>query len=86
MIKYVYATKNKLSGNFNTPLFYDFPVEAAAESFSITAKESPKEARLEELEVYYLGIYDTKSGEIKMDQQFIVDLGIVIYGEKQESK
>ena len=31
MTKYVYASKNKLSGNFNMPVLHDFPRENAVE-------------------------------------------------------
>lgn len=86
MIKYIYTSKNKLSGNFNTPLLQDFPKEAAAESYSISALESPKEARVDELEIYYLGTFDTKTGEFNTEKEFIVDLGAVIHGKEQESK
>lgn len=75
MIKYIYASKNKLSGNFNIPMLHDFPKEAAAEAFAISAKEAPKESRVNELEVYYLGTFDTKTAEIKLEKEFLIDLG-----------
>ena len=75
MIKYIYASKNKLSGNFNTPMLHDFPKEAASEAFAISAKEAPSEARTNELEVYYLGTFDTKTGHFQEEQEFLLDLG-----------
>ena len=42
MIKYIYASKNKLSGNFNTPMLHDFPKEAACESFGASLAEMAK--------------------------------------------
>lgn len=83
MIKYVYATKNKLSGNFNTPMLHDFPKEAASEAFAISAKEAPKESQVKELEVYYLGTFDTKTGEIKEEKEFLLDLGSVVDGKEE---
>lgn len=85
MIKYMYASKNKLSGNFNTPMLHDFPKEAASEAFAISAKEAPKESRCNELEIYYLGTYDTKTGEIKCEKEFLIDLG-TLDGEQEASK
>ena len=77
MIKYIYASKNKLSGNFNTPMLHDFPKEAASEAFAISAKEAPKDSQVKELEVYYLGTFDTKTAEIKEEKEFLIDLGSV---------
>lgn len=84
MIKYIYASKNKLSGNFNTPMLHDFPEEAASEAFAISAQEAPKESRVSELEIYYLGTFDTKSGEIKQETKFLLDLGSVINGKETD--
>lgn len=87
MIKYLYATKNKKSGNFNNITAYDFPKENAAEVFSISAKESPKEARVDELEVYSIGTYDTCTGVVKSEVEFLIDLGAVVSEVgKQEAK
>lgn len=83
MIKYIYASKNKLSGNFNTPLLHDFPKEAASEAFAISAKEAPKDSQVRELEVYYLGTFDTKTGEIHQEKEFLVDLGSVVDGQEE---
>lgn len=80
MTKYIYASKNKLSGNFNTPVLHDFPKDAAAEAFTISAKEA-NNAQVGELEIYYLGTFDTKSGVITQENEFIVDLGSVINGK-----
>lgn len=86
MIKYIYASKNKLSGNFNTPILHDFPKEAAPEAFAISAKEAPKDARIGELEIYYLGTFDTKTGEIKQEQEYLIDLGSVLNGSEEVNK
>ena len=85
MTKYIYASKNKLSGNFNTPILHDFPKEAAPEAFAISAKEAPKESRIGELEIYYLGTFDTKTGEVKQEIEFLVDLGTVVDGGKESN-
>lgn len=80
MIKFIYATKNKLSANFNNPMFYDFDKDAARESFTISALETPAEGKkaIKELEVYFLGTFDTKLGVFVPDNDFIVDLGQVL--------
>lgn len=80
MIKTIFATKNKKSGNFNAPMYYDFPKENAAEVFSVSAKETPEQGKeaVKELEVYYLGTLDTKTGVIVSDIEYIIDLGSVL--------
>lgn len=77
MIKYVYGTKNKLSGNFNAPVLHDFPKDNAAEVFTISAKEA-HDPRISELEVYYLGTFDTKTGVFTSESEYIIDLGSVL--------
>lgn len=91
MIKYVYASKNKLSGNFNAPMCHDFPEDAAAEAFTISARETPKEglAAIKELEVYFLGTYDTKTGLLVAPENgvtFLVDLGVALNGGTSEKE
>lgn len=81
MIKYVYASKNKLSGNFNEPMLQDFTKENAAERYSISALEHPSEA-VKELEIYYLGTFDTKTGLYVSEVVFLVDLGAVLNGRE----
>lgn len=85
MIKYVYSTKNKLSGNFNAPLLYDIPKEAAVEAFTISAQEA-KDSHVSELEAYYLGTFDTKTGEFKQEKEFLLDLGSVVHGKETGTK
>lgn len=84
MIKYVYTTKNKKSGNFNIPMLQDFQKDAAAEVYTISAKEANLEA-VKELELYYLGTYDTKTGEFVNDKEFILDLGTIADGSSKEN-
>lgn len=85
MIKYVYTTKNKKSGNFNAPVLQDFEKENAVEVYTISAKEAASEA-IKELEVYYLGTFDTKTGEFKSEVVYLLDLGSVVNGsESKES-
>lgn len=87
MIKYVYSTKNKLSGNFNAPQLQDFPKDNAAEVFTISAREAKAaKDQLKELEVYYLGTFDSKTGAFTCEQEYILDLGSVIYDEQDGSK
>lgn len=84
MIKYVYTTKNKLSGNFNAPMLHDFPKDNAAEVFTISAKESQAE-QVKELEVYYLGTFDTKTGIFSSEVEYIIDLGSVLVDGGKEN-
>ena len=79
MIKYVYTTKNKKSGNFNQPMLQDFPKDNAVEVYTISAQEADVEA-VKELEVYYLGEFDTKTGVFSSSVEFLLDLGSVIHG------
>ena len=81
MTKYIYASKNKLSGNFYEPKFYDFTTESAKEQFTITALES-KDPLIKELEVYYLGTFDTKTGLFVSEVEYLLDLGAIIDGAK----
>ena len=85
MIKYVYASKNKLSGNFNMPVLQDFTKENAVESYSVSALENPTE-QIKELEIYYLGTFDTKTGQFNQEIEYLVDLGSVIEnGRRKEN-
>lgn len=84
MIKYVYSTKNKLSGNFNAPMLHDFPKDNAAEVFTISAQEAKAE-QVKELEVYYLGTFDTKTGVFASEVEYIIDLGSVLHGGSKET-
>lgn len=81
MKKYIYASKNVKSGNFNMPTLQDFPKENAAEAFEISFKETRKEAveAMKELDVYYLGTFDTKTGKIcPEDPEFLVSGAAVL--------
>lgn len=84
MIKYVYSSKNKLSGNFNMPVLQDFTKDNAAEQFSISALENPTE-QVKELEMYYLGTFDTKTGVFVNEVEFLVDLGAVLNGREEKN-
>lgn len=83
MTKFVYATKNKLSGNFNEPKFYDFEKDGAVEQFTISALENPSEI-LKELEVYFLGTFDTKTGIFVSEVEYLIDLGAVLNGRQEQ--
>lgn len=81
MKKYIYCSKNVKSGNFNQPQYYDFPEENAAEQFEISFKEARKEAveAMKELDVYYLGYFDTKTGLFSsVDPVFLVSGAAVL--------
>lgn len=85
MIKYVYVFKNVLSSNFGNPVYEVIDKENAVEAFGISAKEASGEARerMKELDLYYLGIFDTKSGKSELgDPEFLVSLKGFVDGEK----
>lgn len=66
MIKYVYATKNKKSSNFNAPQFTDYADrEVGKQAYIIGCKESRQHEVeiVKELDFYYLGTFDTKTGK-----------------------
>lgn len=85
MIKYVYGTKNKKSGNFNQPVYQDFSKDNAVEAYTISAKEASSEV-IKELDLYYLGTFDTKTGLMTSEIEFLLDLGSVCgNGTKEES-
>lgn len=82
MTKYVYCSKNVKSGNFNVPQMYDFPKDDAREAFEISMKETPKEGieAVKELDIYYLGTFDTKTGVFTQGEiEFIVS-GLEVLG------
>lgn len=83
MIKHVYASKNVKSGNFNTPMLYDFNVDNAREAFEISFKETPKEGKeaVKELDIYYLGTYDTKTGLFKQEEVVFIVSGASVLGD-----
>ena len=80
MTKYLYATKNIKSGNFGQARYEDFPKDAALEVYSIAAKEARKEDQelFKELDLYFLGTFDTKTGIFEGQPEFIVSLGSLI--------
>lgn len=77
MTLYLYATKNKKSGNFGKPSGEIYEPEQAKAFYNISVKETPKEqAKLMcELELYYLGTLDTETGIITNKVEFLMDLG-----------
>lgn len=85
MIKYVYGFKNKKSGNFGDPRYEVLDKNNAVEAFTISAKEAPKESQtmMKELDLYYLGTFDTKSGKAELvDPEYLLSFESVIDGEK----
>ena len=83
MIKYIYASKNVKSGNFNTPMLYDFNADNARDAFEVSFKETPKEGveAVKELDIYYLGTYDTKTGLFKQEEVVFIVSGASILGD-----
>ena len=83
MTKYVYATKNLKSGNFNKPDLQDFPPENAREVYEVSFKEAPVEQKgfIKELEIYYLGEFDTKTGKFDQEKMTFIVGGSEIVGD-----
>ena len=88
MIKRIYGFKNVKSGNFGDPRFELIPKEEAAEYYAVAIKEAPAKDQefMKEIDVYYLGTLDTKTGEIKADCDFVVSLGSVLDGGTKEAE
>lgn len=81
---YLYATKNKKSGQYGQIKAEVMNNDQAKESYSISKLEAPSDQQkyLDELELYFLGTYDTASGQIVAnDPVFLLDLGAVTYGK-----
>lgn len=77
MIKYVYAFKNILSGQFGNPTVEVINSDNAVEAYTAAAREAKGEAKeaMKELDLYYLGTFDTKSGNLELvNPTFLVSL------------
>lgn len=86
MIKYVYAAKNVKSGNFNAPQLNDIPEDNAAENFEISFKETPRSQKelMKELDIYYLGTFDTKTGIYSTKDPVFIISGASVLGDADE--
>lgn len=82
MINSVIAFKNKKSGNFGKPIFEVIPHDSLVEAYTVSIKEAPEDQkeRLKELELYYLGEFDTKTGVMKPAEEieYLIDCGVVL--------
>ena len=88
MIRYIYATKNRKSENFNAPQINNFPKDNAVEEFTISVKEVPemqKEA-VKELDFYYLGTFDTRTGVVVPVCEYLFSADAVLGGSHGEEK
>jgi len=83
MIMYLYATKNKKSGDFGKLSTELYNCDQIKDLYINSVKEAPEKQRvyLEELELYCLGSLDTQTGDIKSEKTFLIDLGSVVHGE-----
>lgn len=87
MIMQVYAFKNKKSDNFNAPIFQYVPKEAAVEFFSVSVREMPadKKEYVKELDLYYVGTFDTKSGVLEAGSpEYLMSNESVLNGKDSE--
>ena len=82
MIKSVYCTRNVKSANYNAPQLYDFKdQETAKEAFTISLTETPamQKEMVKELDFYYLGEFDTKTGKFNVvEPEFILSAASVL--------
>ena len=86
MIKYVYGFRNKLSGNFGDPRYEVLEKDDAVEAYTISAKEASQESKvlMKELELYYLGTFDTKTGKAELvDPESLLAFDGIINGEQK---
>ena len=80
MMLHVYCTRNKKSGQYGKIALESLDKDAIKESYTCSCLEAPEDQKilLSELEAYYLGEYDTKTGHIKsVEPEFLMDLGSV---------
>lgn len=88
MICNLYATRNKKSGCYSKVSGEVLNKEQAAEAYARSAQEADDKAKilLAELELYYLGTYDDKTGNISpVVPEFVLDLGAVINGGQEKA-
>lgn len=87
MILNVYATRNKKSGQFGKIDLQIMDKKTAIESYSISVLEADEKSKilLAELDLYYLGTYDTATGLIDDNKpELLIDLGAVSYGKDKK--
>lgn len=87
MKKYIYAFKNIKSGQFGTPVYEVIDNDQAVEAYTAAAKECPEQekARNAELDLYYLGTFETKTGVSDLVEPiYLLSLKEVIYGRDEK--
>lgn len=86
MIMYLYATKNKKSGNFGKVSTEVYEPEKAVVIYSTSAKEAHEKEKvyLAELDLYTLGTIDTQTGVITSKVEFLFDIGTVYVGNEEK--
>lgn len=81
MTKYIYCFKNVKSGQFGNPVLEVITKDNAVEAYSVAAKEAPEQekVRMAELDLYYLGTFDTKSGKVDViDPEYLMSVKEVL--------
>ena len=81
MTCYLYATKNKKSGDFGKISTELYNKEQIKDLYINSVKEMPKDRQtlMQELELYAVGSIDTKTGIVTPKVEFLLDLGSVAY-------
>lgn len=85
MILHVYAYRDKKIGAFMVPTFTTDTKEVALEklSRSIKVDDEKKAEKLKDLDLYYIGVYDDKTGILAPIQpEFLLSLDEVIVYDK----
>lgn len=90
MTCYLYATKNKKSGDFGKISTELYNRDQIKDLYINSVKEMPKDKQslMSELELYSVGFIDTKTGVVTPQVEFLLDLGCVVYeqGTSEETK
>lgn len=89
MICGIYVTRNKKSGAYSKLSGEVLTKEQAVEVYARSVMEADDNAKtlLSELELYYIGEYDDKTGSISpVTPEFLLDLGSIINGGVKETK
>lgn len=83
MILYLYASRNKKSGQFGKQVTCElYEKDQISQLYAASVKEASENDKvyLRELEVYCLGLLNTETGDIKPEKTFILDVATLLPG------
>ena len=86
MIMYLYASKNKKSGQFGKLTTELYTKDQISQLYATSVKEAAENERvyLRELEVFCLGQLNTETGEIVPERTFVLDVATLIPGGEND--